>query len=54
MNILKLLWPDGSKTYHSAKTTSQAYQMAETILETSPNCYIGVFKDGELIDIFVN
>ena len=51
---LELLWPDGSKTYRNAKTIKQAYRIAETIIEMSPNCYITLFKDDELIDIIVN
>lgn len=54
MYKLELIWPDGSKTYRNAKTIKQAYLMAETILETSPNCYITLFKDDKIIDNFVN
>lgn len=54
MYKLELLWPDGSKTYRNAKTIKQAYRIAETILEMSPNCYIRLFKGDKLIDIFVN
>lgn len=54
MYKLELLWPDGSKTYRNANTIIQAHLMAETILEMSPNCYITLFKDNEIIDIFVN
>ena len=54
MYKLELLWPDGSKTYRKAKTTKQAYRIVERILETSPNCYIRIFKEEKPIDIFVN
>lgn len=54
MYKLEILWPDGSKTYRSAKTSKQAYRIVKTVLKMSSYCDIRLFKGDRLIVIFVN